>query len=119
MCFSFSNSEYPSASAALCSAHAEAARRFLGSDNLNMTVKFAKGSSKIEPGITPTTNIDFTFHTWTQFERVCGLSRLYGGVHFRDSIEVVIDFAHIIAEINSIQILNQFKGRSADSDLVH
>jgi hypothetical protein len=104
----FSNLEYPSASAALCSAHSESARRFLGSDQLNMTVVFKKGSSKIEPGKVPAADLEYSFATWSQFERDCGLSRVYGGVHFRDSIDVVVEMAHKIAGLNSDLVMNQF-----------
>jgi hypothetical protein len=79
--------EYPSGSAAFCSAHAQSARRFLGSDALNWTVPTPKGSSRIEPGITPSSDINIgPWTTWTQFENECGLSRLWGGVHFRAAI---------------------------------
>ena len=116
--------EYPSASAALCAAHSESIRRFLGTDNLNMTVKFPKGSSKIEPKITPATDLEYTFATWTQFERDCGLSRVYGGVHFRDSIEVIENMAHTIAGLNIQLVLQHLTDQPdnnlpLDSDLVH
>jgi hypothetical protein len=80
--------EYPSGSASFCAAHAQAARRFLGSDALNWSVPAPKGSSVVEPGITPASDIVLgPWVTWTQFENECGLSRLWGGVHFRASIE--------------------------------
>ena len=78
--------EYPSGSACFCSAHAQAARRFLNSDALNWTVPFARGSSRVEPGITPASDTVLTFNTWTEFETQCGLSRFWGGVHFLPSI---------------------------------
>jgi hypothetical protein len=41
----------------------------------------------VEPGITPATDIVVgPWATWTQFENECGLSRLWGGVHFRAAI---------------------------------
>jgi hypothetical protein len=83
--------EYPSGSANFCAAHAQAMRRFLGDDNLNWDVPVAKGSSVIEPGVTPRTDIVLHFATWSQFEKDCGLSRLYGGVHFRDSLVAGVD----------------------------
>ncbi len=80
--------EYPSGSAAFCAAHAQAARRFLGSDVLNWSVPAPMGSSRVEPGITPATSIMLgPWPTWTAFETDCGLSRLWGGVHFRPAIE--------------------------------
>ena len=73
-----------------------------------MTVVFKKGSSKIEPGKVPAADLEYNFATWSQFERDCGLSRVYGGVHFRDSIDVVVEMAHKIAGLNSDLIMNQF-----------
>lgn len=79
--------EYPSGSACLCAAHAQASRRFLGTDALGWSVPFAKGSSGIEPGITPATDIVVgPFNTWSDFEQQCGFSRFWGGVHFMSSI---------------------------------
>jgi hypothetical protein len=79
--------EYPSGSACFCSAHAQASRRFLGSDNMGWSVSIPAGSSLIEPGVTPATDITIgPFATFTEFETVCGLSRNWGGVHFLPSI---------------------------------
>ncbi|MGI8876001.1 MAG: hypothetical protein ACR2KP_17100 [Egibacteraceae bacterium] len=44
------------------------------------------GSSRIEPGVTPATDLTLHWDTWTEFEDECGISRLWGGVHFQDSI---------------------------------
>jgi hypothetical protein len=79
--------EYPSGSSCFCSAHAQASRRFLGSDALGWTVPYAKGSSRIEPGVTPAADTALQFPTWTAFETDCGQSRLWGGVHFPAAIE--------------------------------
>jgi hypothetical protein len=79
--------EYPSGSACFCSAHAEASRRYLGSDTLGWSTTAPAGSSVIEPGVTPATDITIgPFATFTEFETVCGLSRNWGGVHFLPSI---------------------------------
>src|SRR5829696_2019266 len=83
--------EYPSGSANLCAAHAQAERRFFGDDQFGWSLPVAKGSSGIEPGVTPATDIVLHFDTWSQFERDCGLSRLWGGVHFRASLTAGID----------------------------
>jgi len=79
--------EYPSATACFCAAHSQSARRLLGSDEMNYVVPFAAGSSRIEPGQTPAADFEMTFATWTEFSDICGLSRLWGGVHFRSAIE--------------------------------
>jgi hypothetical protein len=84
--------EYPSGSASFCSAHAEASRLYfdsdvLGSDVHGWSVPAPQGSSRIEPGVTPSQDIMLgPWNTWTDFEEECGLSRLWGGVHFMASI---------------------------------
>ncbi len=78
--------EYPSASAAFCAAHAQSSRLFLGSDNLGWSIPVAQGSSLIEPGHTPQTNITISWNTWTEFEAECGMSRFWAGVHFSAAV---------------------------------
>lgn len=55
--------EYPSASACFCAAHAQAARLYLESDSLGWTVPQPAGSSRIEPGYTPATDLVLSFPT--------------------------------------------------------
>jgi hypothetical protein len=92
--------EYPSGSASFCAAHAQSARRFLGSDSLNWSVPAPKGSSRMEPGVTPAVDITLgPWTTWSEFENECGLSRLWGGVHFRAAIEEGRPLGRAIGEI--------------------
>lgn len=79
--------EYPSASTCFCHAHGQAARLYLGSDDLNWTVPAPAGSSRIEPGITPAADLDLYFPTWTQFVTDCGQSRVWAGVHFQAAVD--------------------------------
>ncbi|MDQ3255450.1 MAG: hypothetical protein M3R15_16395, partial [Acidobacteriota bacterium] len=88
--------EYPSGSASFCGAHAQASRLYFGSDNLGWSVPVARGSSAIEPGFTPAADIVLHFATWTEFEQDCGMSRLWGGVHFLPSIRAGHDIGHAI-----------------------
>ena len=78
--------EYPSGSAAFCAAHAQSSRLFLGTDDLNWSFPVPKGSSVIEPGLTPQSDIELSFATWTEFEEICGHTRFWAGVHFPASI---------------------------------
>lgn len=89
--------EYPSASTALCAAHAHSARRYLGSDQLGWSVSRAEGSSRIEPGVTPADDLTLRWDTWTDFARECGISRLWGGVHFRAAITHGAPVGHRVA----------------------
>lgn len=79
--------EYPSGSACFCAAHAQASRRLLGSDSLGFFLPFLKGTSQVEPGVTPADHLWLYWPTWTEFENDCGMSRVYGGVHFLSSVE--------------------------------
>lgn len=79
--------EYPSASTCFCNAHAESARRFLDTDNLSFPVEYPAGSSRIEPGFTPSTDTTLVFDTWTDFANDCGQSRVWAGVHFQAAID--------------------------------
>jgi hypothetical protein len=79
--------EYPSGSSCFCAAHAQASRRYLGSDAMGWSVTAAAGSSTIEPGTTPATDIVLgPWATFTEFEQDCGMSRVWGGVHFVPAI---------------------------------
>ena len=98
--------EYPSASASFCRAHATSIKRYL-EEELSLSALEANdlsfwqpgflppqfevlskqpGSSLIEPGNTPGSQVTLGWDTWDEFSDNCGLSRLWAGVHFYDSI---------------------------------
>lgn len=79
--------EYPSASTCFCNAHAQSARLYLGTDALFYPVNYPAGSSRIEPGFTPSTDTSFTFDSWTEFVDDCGQSRVWSGVHFQAAVD--------------------------------
>ena len=93
------HAEYPSGSASFCAAHAQSARRLLNSDALNWTVPTPRGSSLVEPGVTPSADLNLNWMTWTEFETDCGMSRLWGGVHFPSAIQAGHDLGHTIGDI--------------------
>lgn len=79
--------EYPSGSTGFCEAHAQASRLFFASDALGWQVPVAAGSSVIEPGITPASDLLLSWDSWTDFANDCGNSRFWSGVHFTDAID--------------------------------
>ena len=80
--------EYPSASACVCEAQAQAMRRYTGKDSTDGWVVSVKaGSSRVEPGVTPAEDLSFRIDTWTDFSRLCGQSRVWGGTHFQPSVD--------------------------------
>jgi hypothetical protein len=84
------HSEYPSGSACLCTSVAEFMDLYMlnlfGEDSLSVNVAFAAGSSKIEPGATPSADIDHTFADMSALAYACGQSRLWGGIHFSAAV---------------------------------
>ena len=44
------------------------------------------GSSVVEPGVTPATDLTWTARTLTEMEDMCGASRLWGGMHFPGAV---------------------------------
>lgn len=90
--------EYPSGSSCFCAATAQAARRWTGTDQFGWSVVRAAGSSVIEPGITPATDVTMQFDTWSGWVRECADSRVNGGVHFRSAVEASLPVCTAIAD---------------------
>jgi len=69
------------------SAYSAAAARILalwaGSDKFGDSVTLQPGSSKIEPGVTPAREVVLNWPTFTDAANEAGMSRRYGGIHFR------------------------------------
>jgi len=69
------------------STYSAAAARILtlwtGSDHFGSSVTLPKGSSKIEPGFTPHEPVVLKWETFTDAADEAGMSRRYGGIHFR------------------------------------
>lgn len=79
--------EYPSGSAAFCRAHATAATLYLGTADFGWSIPTPAGSSVVEPGLTPATDIVIgPWATWDDFADECALTRVWGGVHFPDAL---------------------------------
>lgn len=54
-----------------------------GSDRFGYSVALSAGSSRIEPGITPRRQVVLSWENFTDAANEAGLSRRYGGIHFR------------------------------------
>ena len=93
------HSEYPSGSTCGCYAHAQALRRFTGTDELNWSITYPAGTSRIEPGVTPASDMTLTFETWTEFADDCGESRHWGGVHFVPAVEASAAYCSVFGDM--------------------
>ena len=71
------------------STYSAAAARILdfwtGSDHFGNSVALPAGSSKIEPGTTPSRAVQLQWKTFTGAAMEAGMSRRYGGIHFKDA----------------------------------
>jgi hypothetical protein len=76
-------SEYVSGHSTFSAAAAEVLRRFTGSDYFGHSVTLPAGWSRIEPGATPALPVTLSWTTFSDAADEAGISRLYGGIHFR------------------------------------
>jgi hypothetical protein len=74
--------EYVSGHSIFSAAAAEVLRSFTGSDDLGYSVTLPAGSSALEPGLVPATDLTFTFPTFSDAADHAAYSRRYGGIHF-------------------------------------
>lgn len=92
-----------------------------GQDDTSVPVSLAKkaGSSFVEPGVTPSSDLNLSYNKWSEIQHICGQSRLYGGMHFSKAIpageelctglaEMVVKRANLLKEGNSNGALVDF-----------
>ena len=75
--------EYISGHSTFSAAGATVLRLFTGSDMFRDSVTFPPGSSKIEPGLTPSSPVTLQWPTFSAAANQAGISRRYGGIHFK------------------------------------
>jgi len=75
--------DYVSGHSTYSAAGARILALWTGSDRFGNFVTLPAGSSKIEPGITPAKGIELKWETFSDAANEAGMSRRYGGIHFR------------------------------------
>jgi hypothetical protein len=75
--------EYSSGHSTFSAAAAEVLRQFTGSDRFGHSAVFVRGSSHIEPGTAPRSTVTLSWPTFSAAADQAGISRRYGGIHFR------------------------------------
>jgi hypothetical protein len=75
--------EYISGHSTFSAAGAEILKLFTGCDRFGASVTFPAGSSKLEPGLTPAQPVTLIWKTFKEAANQAGISRRYGGIHFR------------------------------------
>ena len=74
--------EYSSGHSNFSAAGAEILKLFTGSDRFGGSVRFAAGSSRVEPGLVPATDVTLVWPTFSAAAAQAGISRRFGGIHF-------------------------------------
>jgi hypothetical protein len=74
--------EYVSGHSTFTAAGASLLSLFNGGDTFGAGVKILKGSSAIEPGVTPAADVTLSWPTFSDASNEAGWSRRYGGIHF-------------------------------------
>jgi membrane-associated phospholipid phosphatase len=75
--------EFISGHSTFSAAGAEVLKLFTGSDVFGDSVTLPAGSSKIEPGLTPAHPVTLRWKTFKEAANQAGISRRYGGIHFK------------------------------------
>jgi hypothetical protein len=74
--------EYSSGHSNFSAAGAEILKRFTHSDRFGASVTLPRGSSRVEPGAVPSSDITLSWSTFSGAADQAGISRRYGGIHF-------------------------------------
>jgi hypothetical protein len=74
--------EYSSGHSSFSAAAAEILKRFTRHDQFGGSAPIAAGSSVVEPGTVPATDLTLYWATFSDAANQAGLSRRYGGIHF-------------------------------------
>jgi hypothetical protein len=76
--------EFSSGHSAFSAAGAEVLRSFTGSDVFGDSVTIPAGTSRVEPTLVPAADITIKWSTFSEAADQAGMSRRYGGIHFRE-----------------------------------
>ena len=74
--------EFISGHSTFSAAGAEILKSFTGSDAFAASATVRAGSSKVEPGATPATDVTLSWATFSEAADEAAISRRYGGIHF-------------------------------------
>ena len=77
--------EYTSGHSTFSAAGARVLTLFTRSNRFGVGVTIPAGSSLIEPGATPSRDVKLTWETFEEAADEAGMSRRYGGIHFRQA----------------------------------
>lgn len=104
--------EYVSGHSTFSAAAATVLKRYFGSDVYGACATFAAGSSRVEPGVAPAEAVELCWDTFSSAAEEAGVSRLYGGIHFRQGNEAGLAMGRGIGEQVWRTARRYFEGRA-------
>jgi hypothetical protein len=104
--------EYISGHSTFSAAGASILALWTKSEYFGASVTFAPGSSAIEPGITPANTLTLHWDTFHDAADQAGISRRYGGIHFKAADLVGRATGNIVAANAWAKALELFAGRA-------
>jgi hypothetical protein len=105
--------EYLSGHSAFSSAAAEVLKDYTGSDAFGYRHDVLAGSSRVEPGTAPATTMTFTYATFSDAADEAGVSRRYGGIHFRSGDMVSRDLGRAVGSAAWKKAQHLFNGQGS------
>jgi hypothetical protein len=76
--------EFTSGHSGFSAAAAEVLRSYTGSDAFGYSVAIKAGTSRVEPGAVPASDLTLAWATFSEAADQAGISRRYGGIHFKE-----------------------------------
>jgi hypothetical protein len=76
--------EFTSGHSGFSAAAAEVLRSYTGSDAFGYSVVIKAGTSRVEPGAVPPSDLTLAWSTFSEAADQAGISRRYGGIHFKE-----------------------------------
>ena len=102
--------DYVSGHSTYSAAAAYVLTAWTGSDRFGDSVTIAPGSSKIEPGVTPAHPLTLKWRTFTEAADEAGMSRRYGGIHFRRADLAGRELGRLVSEKAWLRAQDYFDG---------
>ena len=103
--------EYVSGHSTFSAAGATILALWTGNNKFGNSVTFQPGSSTIEPGITPAQPVTLSWATFSDAADEAGISRRYGGIHFRSADYVGRALGALVAAQDWQKAQSYFNGK--------
>jgi hypothetical protein len=102
--------EYVSGHSTFSMAAATVIQQFTGSDEYGVCETFPPGWSRVEPGLVPAHQVELCWDTFTAAAEEAGMSRLYGGIHFRQGNEAGLTLGRQVGRVVWAKARSYFAG---------